>query len=145
MIDLENVGNRGFDGTELLTADDTVIVFCSKANHFLFGGTWYRLVESRCKVDLYELKSSGHNALDFSIVSCVGELYSKEPTSDIAIVSKDRGYKACRDYWMEQTGVRLLLAANILQSVKMARNRERQQRAKVFEKKRLMCVRRYQN
>lgn len=33
LVDLENVSNRGFDWAELLTAEDTVVVFCSKASH----------------------------------------------------------------------------------------------------------------
>lgn len=38
LVDLENVSNRGFDGAELLTAGDTVVVFCSRASHFYLVG-----------------------------------------------------------------------------------------------------------
>lgn len=72
MVDLENVSNRGFDVAELLTAEDTVVVFCSKASHLLFGSTWSSLAESGCVLKLYELEEEGPNALDFSIVSYVG-------------------------------------------------------------------------
>lgn len=139
LVDLENVSNRGFDGAELLTAGDTVVVFCSRASHFLFGGTWSGLVESGCVMELYELEEKGCNALDFSIVSYVGELYGKEPTAIAAIVSKDKGYKVCIDYWMERTGRQLLLTANILHGIRVAGNGERQQRARVFEKKIDVC------
>lgn len=84
---------------------------------------------------LYELEEKGPNALDFSIVSYVGELYGKDPTAVAVIVSKDNGYKACIDYWMRRTGRQLLLTANILHGIKVAGNGERQQRARVFEKK----------
>lgn len=126
LVDLENVSNRGFDGAELLTAEDTVVVFCSKASHFLFGSTWSSLVESGCVMELYELEEKGPNALDFSIVSYVGELYGKDPTAVAAIISKDKGYKACIDYWMVRAGRQLLLTANILHGIRVAGNGERQ-------------------
>ena len=119
-------------------------MFCSRASHFLFGVTWSSLVESGCTVELYELEEEDSNALDFSIVSYVEELYGKDPTAVAAIISKDKGYKACIDYWMVRTGRQFLLTANILHGIRVAGNGERQQRARVFEKK-LMCVRRYQN
>lgn len=86
-------------------------------------------------MELYELEEEGPNALDFSIVSYVGELYGKDPTAVAAIISKDKGYKACIDYWMVRTGRQLLLTANILHGIRVAGNGERQQRARVFEKK----------
>ena len=45
------------------------------------------------------MKNIGKNGLDFYIASRVGEFYGAGHKERVAIISKDQGYKAVRDYW----------------------------------------------
>ena len=45
------------------------------------------------------MKNPFRHGLDFYIASRVGEFYGTGHTERVAIISKDQGYKAVRDYW----------------------------------------------
>lgn len=57
------------------------------------------IIESDCAFHIYKLKKEGKNALDFYIVSRIGELYGQGCDGTVIIVSNDKGFEAVRDYW----------------------------------------------
>ena len=74
LIDYENVHSAGLTGAELLTDQDTVVLFYSDSNDKVEQGAMNRIIQSGCKIELRKLKTKGKNALDFYIATYVGEL-----------------------------------------------------------------------
>lgn len=99
LVDFENVGNEGLRGAEYLQKEDTVIIFFSRACEKVRQGYLYQIMESFCRLDICKLKKTGKNSLDFYIAAKTGEIFGSGYTGKTAIVSKDRGFSAVRDYW----------------------------------------------
>ena len=99
MIDYENIRDRGLDGAEYLTKDDSVTIFFSKSCQKIGQGKLQKVFDSGCKLDICQLQNPGKNAVDFYIASRIGELYGNGYTGITAIVSNDNGFKAVREYW----------------------------------------------
>lgn len=102
LIDYENVGESGMDGVEHLYDTDMLEVFYSKCCEKMSRKTMDFILKSGCGFQTYKLKKTGKNALDFYIVSRVGEMFGTSYTGKLVIVSRDRGYSAVKDYWSER-------------------------------------------
>jgi hypothetical protein len=103
MIDFENIRDRGLDGAEYLTEDDSVTIFFSRSCQKVGQGKLQKVFDSGCKLDICQLQNTGKNAVDFYIASRIGELYGNGYTGITAIISNDNGYKAVREYWKNCT------------------------------------------
>lgn len=98
LIDLENVHNAGMSGVRYLNENDTLILFFAEASKNLEHRHLENIAHSGCTLETYKLKSTGKNALDYYIAVRVGEILQVSPNDIIAIVSRDKGYKAVREY-----------------------------------------------
>lgn len=98
LIDLENVHNAGMSGVKYLDENDTLILFFAETSKNLEHRHLEDIAHSGCTLETYKLKSTGKNALDFYLTARVGELLQSMPCDDIAIVSRDKGFKAVREY-----------------------------------------------
>lgn len=58
--------------------------------------------KSGCTFDTCKLVNMGKNGLDFYIATRVGEFYGGGHEDQVAIISKDQGFHAVRDYWDNQ-------------------------------------------
>jgi hypothetical protein len=99
LVDFENVRSEGLRGVNYLEQSDYITLFFSAAAHCCEKRYLEDIEKSGCHFDTCKLKKTGKNALDFYIATRVGEFYGTGHQDRIAIVSKDQGYKAVRDYW----------------------------------------------
>lgn len=119
MIDFENVGNQGLKGAEYLTIEDRVFIFYSRSCNKVERREWDQMLSSRSKLEICGLKAGGKNALDFYIASKVGEIYGAGYDGTVAVVSKDKGFQALKDYWWScaKKPHSIVLKPNIEQSI----------------------------
>lgn len=99
LVDFENVRSGGLRGVDYLDKSDYITIFFSEAAHSCEGRYLEEIEESGCHFDTCKLQNTGKNGLDFYIASRVGEFYGSGHKERVAIISKDQGYKAVRDYW----------------------------------------------
>ena len=99
LVDFENVRSGGLRGVDHLEESDYLTIFFSNAAHSCEKRYLEDIERSGCHFDTCKLKNTGKNGLDFYIASRVGEFYGAGHTEQVAIISKDQGYKAVRDYW----------------------------------------------
>ena len=99
LVDFENVRSGGLRGVDYLEESDYLTIFFSNASHSCEKRYLDDIERSGCHFDTCKLKNTGKNGLDFYIASRVGEFYGAGHTERVAIISKDQGYKAVRDYW----------------------------------------------
>ncbi len=99
LIDFENVQSEGLRGTQYLLEEDTVIIFFSQASEQIQQGCFRQIAQSFCHLDICKLKKTGKNALDFYIATKVGEIFGGGYSGKAAIVSRDQGFAAVKDYW----------------------------------------------
>lgn len=102
LVDYENVREAGLDGVEYLHDADILTIFysaaCKNVSRRMMDYIW----RSGCEFYAYKLKNTGKNALDFYIATRVGELLGAGFPGKLIIVSRDKGYGAAKDYWMER-------------------------------------------
>lgn len=102
LVDFENVRSDGLRGADYLEDSDYVTIFFSNAAHSCENRYLEDIERSGCHFDTCKLKNTGKNGLDFYIATRVGEFYGIGHKDRVAIISKDQGYKAVRDYWDER-------------------------------------------
>lgn len=119
MIDYENVRDRGLEGAEYLTAEDSVTIFYSNSCKKVEQGKLQHILDSKCEFNVCCLQNTGKNALDFYIASRIGELYGSGYLGITAIISKDSGFKEVKDYWKtcSDTPKNIILKRNIQESI----------------------------
>ncbi len=99
LVDFENVKSDGLRGVEYLDDSDYLTIFFSNAAHNCEKRHLEDIEGSGCRFDTCKLKNVGKNSLDFYIATRVGEFYGSGHKDQVAIISKDQGYMAVRDYW----------------------------------------------
>lgn len=102
LIDYENVGEAGLDGMEHLYATDVVVLFYSASCEKISKKAMDYILKSGCRFQAVRLKKTGKNALDFYIVSMIGELFGAGFSGKVVVVSRDKGYAAMKDYWLDR-------------------------------------------
>ena len=102
LIDFENVGNTGMHGTDQLAPTDTVVIFYSDSNSHIEKRYLQDIEASKCTFEACKLVKAYKNALDFYIAAKTGELFGGGYRGVVAIVSRDAGFKAVRDYWIHR-------------------------------------------
>lgn len=97
LIDLENIGNKGFKGLDNLSSKDRVIVFY-KENSTVSIKVLVKYCNSKMQKEFVCVKESTKNAVDFQIVACLGKLSSELPDEEFYVVSNDGGFDAAVSY-----------------------------------------------
>ncbi len=99
LIDYENVHDIGLEGVEYLTAEDSVTLFYSESAPNMKRRRFKAITDSGCEFDVCRLNSVGKNALDFYIVSKIGEIFGNGRPGTACVISGDAGFEAAADYW----------------------------------------------
>lgn len=99
LVDFENVLSDGLKGAQYLKADDAVTIFYSQVCEQVQQGAIRQIMDSSCHLDICKLKKQGKNALDFYIATSLGAVFGSDYIGKAAIVSRDQGFTAVRDYW----------------------------------------------
>jgi len=99
LIDYENVRNAGMLGTEALIPEDHVILFYSNFAPSIQSRYLEEIKASGCDFQICRLKKVHKNGLDFYIATRLGEIFGSGYQGVAAIISKDEGFQALRDYW----------------------------------------------
>lgn len=111
-IDYENVGPSGFDGIELLSKKDKIILFWfSKIG---FPTKYDKLLKAtQAQVVKIEQKIHRKNSLDFKIVAMIGYEIGKNADNSYVIVSKDEGYRAALEVLRELTNKSIKIRSTV--------------------------------
>lgn len=119
LIDFENVQSSGLCGVEYLEKNDSLTLFFSKEARFCENRYLEAIEKSGCNFDVCKLRNKGKNGLDFYIATRVGEFYGSGREERVAIISKDQGFRAVRDYWDLRLppGKRIVLSPSIEKSL----------------------------
>lgn len=116
LIDYENVwASNGLKGVEYLNEKDTLIIFYSSCCEKIRAEYIDAIEKSKCEFKTYKLVKPGKNALDFYITSECGFVCQAGETQ-IAIISKDKGFSAVVDYFSIKPGLEnatVVVASNI--------------------------------
>lgn len=99
MVDFENVRDRGLNGAQYLTPDDTVTLFFSRSSQKIGKGLLQNMIDSGCKLRICKLEYTGKNAIDYYIACRIGETFGNGYDGFISIISNDKGFKSVLDYW----------------------------------------------
>lgn len=102
LIDYENVGNAGMKGCSYLNEQDHIVIFYSEAMKNMEQRFLEEITTSGCVFEVCKLCKTGKNALDFYIASKLGEMIGNGYDGIAVIVSKDSGFQAVRDYWINR-------------------------------------------
>lgn len=92
LVDGDNNIGTGLQGIDLLTAEDTVLVFFGKGQSLanvkkLCAGT-------KAQVQYLESVKGGKNSLDFQIITELGVLVGRGEADFAYVISQDKGYEA---------------------------------------------------
>jgi len=118
IVDFENTTCHGLKGTKYLQKEDKLDIFFSQCCSNIEMEYWEEIMEAGCELHIFKLEKPGHNALDFYIATHIGELFGSGCFCTIAIVSKDKGFAAVRDYWQKaEKGRKIILKPNIEQCI----------------------------
>lgn len=99
LIDFENVHSDGLKGIDQLTSEDRVYLFYSQNADSITFETHFSLVRSVAKIEMFEAKRLGKNAIDFHIATFLGYLIAQDLNESYFVISKDNGYQFSFDFW----------------------------------------------
>ncbi|MBR6070410.1 MAG: hypothetical protein IKP78_07465 [Ruminococcus sp.] len=112
LIDYENVNKSGFNGIELLTENDCIVVFYTQNANTIPFDLHFKLAQTRASLQLINAAAGGKNALDFQLSTYLGFLVGSQIASDIHIISNDKGFENLRTFWKQQ-GVIISITSDI--------------------------------
>lgn len=126
LVDFENVLSDGLRGAQYLKADDTVIIFYSQVCEQVQQGVIRQIMDSACHLDICKLQKQGKNALDFYIATYLGAVFGSGYAGKAAIVSRDQGFTAVRDYWKGYAGktAEVILGPTLEQCILLANEKQ---------------------
>ena len=112
LIDYENVNKSGFNGIELLTENDCIVVFYTQNANTIPFDLHFKLAETKASLQLINAAAGGKNALDFQLSTYLGFLIGSQIASDIHIISNDKGFENLRSFWKQQ-GIIISISSDI--------------------------------
>lgn len=116
LVDYENVhATSGLKGVEYLNEQDILIIFYSHCCGKIRAEYLEAIEKSGCEFMIRKLAKTGKNGLDFYIASECGYI-SQTGETQIAIVSRDKGFAAVSDYFQvnpELKDVMVAVAGNV--------------------------------
>ena len=96
LVDGDNNIGTGLKGVEMLSDQDTVMIFYQKGG--LAASKIQKLCAgSRAKIQLVESIRGGKNAVDFQIITELGVLVGQRTADYAYVISQDKGYAASID------------------------------------------------
>lgn len=101
LVDLENVHEAGMQGSGYLNQEDKLILFYSDSAPTLEIRYLEDIQESGCEFAICKLKKARKNALDFYIVTKLGEIFGSGYSGIVAIISQDDGFRSAKEYWAQ--------------------------------------------
>lgn len=101
LVDLENVHEAGMQGSGYLNQEDKLILFYSDSAPTLETRYLEDIQESGCEFAICKLKKARKNALDFYIVTKLGEIFGSGYSGIVAIISQDDGFRSAKEYWSQ--------------------------------------------
>lgn len=121
LVDYENVNSSGLNGIDLIGQDDHVVIFYGPNSNTVSFSIMQKIREMDIEIELYELKQSAHNAIDFQLSVYLGYLIAKYPEAEFYIISKDKGYQAviefCKDNFISDNEEKVLKYDSIMNAV----------------------------
>ncbi len=100
-VDSENIGDEWINLLENSDENSRFLIFYTEKSPRMCYANAIRLLKAKQKPE-FILCSEGHNALDFQLVTYLGFHLSREPETEIIIVSKDTGFDAVVHFWTER-------------------------------------------
>lgn len=99
LVDTENTG-RDFLSLVLQKEENAhYLLFCTEHSPTVPLSIFPKLQEVLAHLEFVECCASGPNALDFQLVTYLGNLISAHKDDDFVVVTKDRGYDAAVMFW----------------------------------------------
>lgn len=98
LVDYENLGINNLKGLGSLDSNDVLYIFYSDTCDRISASKACLIAKTGCHVEVCVLKTRHKNALDFYITATIGRLCESGYVGEVAIVSKDTGFYAVRDY-----------------------------------------------
>lgn len=92
LVDGDNELATGLNGIEMLSEEDSVMIFYSKGMQL--AKVKKRCSTSKANIQYVESVKSGKNSVDFQIIAELGVLVGKNEVEYAYIISKDKGYEA---------------------------------------------------
>lgn len=96
LVDGDNNIGTGLKGIELLSEDDTVLVFYQKTGLAL-SKIQKLCAGTKANVQYVESVRTGKNSIDFQIITELGVLVGKREADYAYVISQDKGYEASID------------------------------------------------
>lgn len=126
LIDFENVRNAGMHGCEFLQSTDWVIVFYSKDSPNMETRFLNAIRDADCRFEVCKLVQKKKNGLDFYIATRLGAILGEGYDGVAAIVTKDDGLSALRDFWTSRAtpSRRVLIHESIERAIVSAGGKE---------------------
>lgn len=92
LVDGDNNIGTGLQGVDLLTAEDSVLIFYGKGQSL---ANLQRLcANTRAQVQYLESVQGGKNSIDFQIITELGVLIGRGEADFAYVISQDKGYEA---------------------------------------------------
>lgn len=94
LVDTENVNIRALHGAQLLTSNDSIILFTTnRTSSTSFKDSVIKSLNSSAKIEKINTTTGLKNSLDFQLVGYLGYLIgSSDDKVSYYIISKDKGY-----------------------------------------------------
>ena len=92
LVDGDNNISTGLQGIDLLSEEDTVMVFYGKGQPL--SGVQKLCAGTRARVQYLESVRGGKNAIDFQIITELGVLVGRGEADFAYVISQDKGYEA---------------------------------------------------
>lgn len=92
LVDGDNNIGTGLQGIDLLTAEDTVLVFYGKGQSL--ASVKKLCGETQAQVQYLESVKGGKNSIDFQIITELGVLVGRGEADFAYVISQDKGYEA---------------------------------------------------
>ena len=92
LVDGDNNIGTGLQGIELLTEEDSVLVFYGRGQSL--AGIQKLCANTRAKVQYLESVKGGKNSIDFQIITELGVLVGRGEADFAYVISQDKGYEA---------------------------------------------------
>lgn len=91
-IDIENVGDIGFEGYEKLTKKDTLVIFY-RFDTQLSKKMKKIINEKVVNIETKKIDASTKNAIDFNIIAYLGYLIGCNVSKEYFVITRDNGFK----------------------------------------------------
>ena len=92
LVDGDNSIKDGLSGIDMLSQEDTVLIFHQKGAALAKIKTITE--KSKAEIKFIESAKSGKNSIDFQIIAELGVLIGKQEVEYAYIISHDKGYEA---------------------------------------------------